>query len=217
MIGYVFLQYNILHCHKGTFSQTNVFHCCQPARAFSVIRMNQSFKFQLLLAWTARSSSSSRALWSTFAFVCACDHTLLGGGGLDFLSPFGPPVIRWVYVWEFNPCWKEHQVACLHTHTHIRAHNLRSRCIGFFFFFKCCICREACGPHGTGPSCLLMGRFSLHSIHSDISFVRPLALSFSLSQHTRHVSEEASRGWRLCATGQKEMIMSFKTHSGIIQ
>ena len=142
---------------------------------------------------TEGGSSSSHALWCIFASV---------GRGLDFLSPFGPPVIRWVYVWEFNPGWKEHQVACgthAHARTHTHTHNLRSRCI-------VCFLSEAASA---GRHVALMAQAQAAYWWADLvlislrhSFVRPPTLSFFPSQHTHHVSDDTSRSWRLCVTGQ---------------
>lgn len=158
----------------------------------------------------------SRALWCVFDSVYLWSDFV--GRGRDFLPPFGPPLIRWVHVWEFNPCWKEHQVACgmhLHTHTpHARMHthiytpSLTVWDPDVSSFKWSCICREASGPHGTGPSCLLMGRFSISLRHS---FVRPLTLAFSFSHntHTHTLTpcvDDASRDEIFCRPLRKDHV-----------
>lgn len=135
------------------------------------------------------SSSSSHALWCTFASLCACDHTLLGGD--------------WIFSLHLGHQWLDESmseslilvgrstklhVACSRAHTFTHTLTVWDPDVSSFFF-KFCIWREACGLHGTGPSSLLMGRFSPHSFHSDISFVRPpspsLFHSHSTHAHTR--------------------------------
>lgn len=92
---------------------------------------------------------------------------------------------------------KTHKACSTCTHIQARSHSLTSRCI----FFKGCICREACGPNGRDPSCLLMGRFSLYSFHSGIP------LSSLPPRHTNTLLDDGSRGWRPAgATSWKERL-----------
>lgn len=102
---------------------------------------------------------------------------------------------------------------CTHTHSRSHTHNLRSRCIFF------------CGAASAGRHAGLMAQAQaaywwadLASIHFTQTFLcQTLTLSFTLSQHThkntRHVSGDASKEWRLCATGQniKKWLISSET------
>lgn len=159
--------------------------------------------------------------------MCVCDHTLLAGD--------------WIFSLHLGHQWLDESmseslilvgrstklhVACTHTHidmlTHTHTHSQFE--IQMYLFLKwSCICGEACGPHGTGPSCLLMGRFSLHSFHSDIPLSDPSPwLSVSHNTHTQIHTPCV----RWCQQGletlwnrpeHKEMIMSFKKPCYIIQ
>lgn len=156
--------------------------------------------------------------------LCLWSHFV--GRGLDFLSPFGPPVIRWVYVWEFNPCWKEHQVACgLLTCTHIHTHTHSQFEIQMYLLFF--LSSASAGRHVAFMAQAQAAYWwaDLVPIHFTQTFLlsgppHPLFFTHTAHthahEHTHHVSDEASRGWKLCATGQREIIMSFKARCNII-
>lgn len=170
------------------------------------------------------SSSSSHALWCTFASLCACDHTLLGGD--------------WIFSLHLGHQWLDESmseslilvgrstklhVACSRAHTFTQTLTVWDPDVSSSFFLS----SASAGRHVAFMAQAQAAYWwaDLVPIHFTQTFLlsgppHPLFFTHTAHththEHTHHVSDEASRGWKLCATGQREIIMSFKARCNII-
>lgn len=170
------------------------------------------------------SSSSNHALWCTFASLCACDHTLLGGD--------------WIFSLHLGHQWLDESmseslilvgrstklhVACSRAHTFTHTLTVWDPDVSSSFFLSSASAGRHVAFMAQGQAAYWWA--DLVPIHFTQTFLlsgppHPLFFTHTAHththEHTHHVSDEASRGWKLCATGQREIIMSFKARCNII-